>query len=127
MVDRNWPIVPQYGENDELVRILLHKDWYDELLSVYKWLLRISGVTSVTPPSNSALNEAGELFKSLIVDFEQFGWVFSISIIMFLYYAAQEFVSVGKFVYRRVGGFGQSSFGNSSFGRARTIIEEFPE
>ena len=127
MVDKDWPIVPRYGEDDELVRILIHEDWYDHLLPVYKWFLYITGASSVTPPSDSTLNEAGELFESLIVDFELSGWVFSISIIMFLYYAAQEFVSVGKFVYRRVGGYGQSSYGNSSYGRARTIIEEFPE
>lgn len=127
MVEIDWPIVPKYGENGELVRILLHDDWYDRLLPVYKYFSWAIGGIAISPPSSSALKKAGELIQSLVFEFQFHGWAFSLSLLYFLHKAAKKAVTVGKFIYKRVGGFGRMSFGKGSFGRSRTVIEEFPE
>lgn len=131
MVGMDWPIVPQYREDGKLVRILLHEDWYDRLLPVYKGFLWMgSGVNAVSPPTNSALDNAGELFVSLVFEFEILGWVFSWSVLCFLYAtakkAAKKVVTVGKFAYERTG-FGEGGFGEGPWGESQTIIKEFPE
>lgn len=127
MVEMDWPIVPKYREDGELVRILLHEDWYDRLLPVYKYFLWMTGSgIAATPPSNSALHKVGEMIGSLVFEFELLGWVFSFSVLYFLYEAAKKVVTVGKFVYERAG-YGAGRYGEGPYGVSQTIIKEFPE
>ena len=104
MADHELPVVARRGEEGEIVRILIHEEWFDKLTPIFRHFKEISSIISVESiPTDltEALEKPFELINSLCVEFGISGWMFSLSLIYVLHWAAAKGVSLGKFIYEQ--------------------------
>lgn len=126
----NLPVVTKRGENGELVRVLIHEDWFDSLSPLFRafsWAGSAVTVESIPDELAQALQKPLELISSFVVEFGAFGWGFSLSLIFLMRWAASKGVAVGKFVYEEVGGYGRGRYGEGRYGKPIEVVKEITE
>ncbi|SDD17471.1 hypothetical protein [Natrinema hispanicum] len=126
----NLPVVTKRGENGELVRVLIHENWFDKLsplFSAFRWVRAYVAVESIPQELVQALQKPLELISSFVVDFGAFGWTFSLSLILLMEWAASKGVAVGKFVYEEVSGYGRARYGEGRYGKPIQVVKEIAE
>ena len=135
MPGQGFPIEIRKDDQSKIARILIRQDWYDRLLPIYNYGKMLAGLVAVERvPVN--FEKAAELIQDLIIEFGSYGWLFSLSIIKILLWAAGKPVSVGKFVYERIssgftyGGSSGATLGGDNggtFGGSTIQVKEITE
>lgn len=124
MVDIQSPIHYRRDDDGGIVRILLLEEWYDWLKPIYDSIRTLLDVAHIREVPDAA-KTAARFFVDLIIQFEVSGWVFGLSILALLHWAAQKAITLGKFTYEKNGKLGNSKLGEFRFGGG-WVVREFP-
>jgi hypothetical protein len=114
-----WPPIEPKKEGEKLTGILIHEDWYDRLHPIYKYGKQLAGSVTIEKVPLE-FKKPAELIRDLVIEFGSNGWVFSLSIISVLLWAAHKAIEVGKFTYQKIshgstyGGSHGATYGGSS-------------
>lgn len=82
--------------------LVIQEDWFERLEPVYRYFERLNGAIGVEK-APAALDEAIDLINDLVVEFGVIGWVFSVSLLYCLRWAAANVIGLGKLVFKERG------------------------
>lgn len=128
------PAVQIDFDNGEIVRILIHEDYYEAAESLYNTYMKATEVVDIgvgtdladivgiadLPIYHEAMNHIGNIPVS--VDAELQGVVISMNLIALLLWAAKAAVSIGKFTYKTLG-YGEGGYGEGPYGGGPVVRE----
>lgn len=90
------------GEEDEIVRVFLHEDWYQYLKPLYEYAELIASGVSIKEIPNQ-IESSFEWLSAVTIELGAYGWIFSIAIIGWMTHLAKNKISLGEFTYETVG------------------------
>ncbi|QCS43865.1 hypothetical protein [Natrinema versiforme] len=109
----------EYGS---MIRIFLLEEWYDRLKPLYDYADKIVAGISVERIPNQ-VSDCFDWLSSFFIEFGAFGWVFTFSILAWIFELAKNQISLGKFTYDAVGRLGSARLGSVPLGGGTRVFE----
>lgn len=124
-VDEQVPFRVKTDESDEVVRLLLLDDWYEDLATLYRYFRTAGDVITIQESTVEVLEQVYQAFQELTLTVEIAGVRFGILLLRLIAHVAKKGISLGKFTYKKRG-FGEGPFGEGAFGSSTIAREVSP-